>query len=50
MARQFVRNAGGKANIVAKIERTEAIDSVEEILDVSDAIMVARSDLGIEVG
>ena len=49
-AREILRAAGGKAWIVAKIERAEAIDALDDILDVSDAIMVARGDLGVEVG
>ncbi|MEQ1601822.1 MAG: pyruvate kinase [Methylophilaceae bacterium] len=50
LARALVRAAGGKANIVAKIERAEAIDALEEIIEASDVIMVARGDLGVEVG
>lgn len=50
LARQLVTEAGGKAWIVAKIERTEAIANLEEIIDAADAIMVARGDLGVEVG
>jgi pyruvate kinase len=42
--------AGGKAMLVAKIERAEAIPALEDILDASDAIMVARGDLAVEVG
>lgn len=49
-ARILVREAGGTASIVAKIERAEAIEAAEDILRVSDAIMVARGDLGVEVG
>jgi pyruvate kinase len=49
-ARQLVREAGGTASIIAKIERAEAIDAAEEILEAADAIMVARGDLGVEVG
>jgi len=49
-AREILRAAGGKAWIVAKIERAEAIEALEEILDAADAIMVARGDLGVEVG
>ena len=49
-ARELLRAAGGKSLLVAKIERTEAIENLEEILDASDAIMVARGDLGVEVG
>jgi pyruvate kinase len=49
-ARELVRAAGGTANIVAKIERAEAIPALAEIIDAADAIMVARGDLGVEVG
>lgn len=49
-ARGLVREAGGQAGIIAKVERAEAIDALEEIIDASDAIMVARGDLGVEVG
>jgi pyruvate kinase len=49
-ARRLVRKAGGNASIVAKIERAEAIEALEEIIDASDVIMVARGDLGVEVG
>ncbi|TVO60402.1 pyruvate kinase [Denitromonas ohlonensis] len=50
MARQLMRAAGGKALLIAKIERTEAVTNLEEILDASDGIMVARGDLAVEVG
>jgi pyruvate kinase len=49
-ARELVRAAGGHAGIIAKVERAEAIEALEEIIDASDAIMVARGDLGVEVG
>ena len=49
-ARSLVQAAGGSASIVAKIERAEAIDNLEAIINASDAIMVARGDLGVEVG
>ena len=50
LARTLVRKAGGKASIIAKIERAEAIEDLEAIIEASDAIMVARCDLGVEVG
>lgn len=49
-ARELIKKAGGTASIVAKIERAEAIEALEEIIDASDVIMVARGDLGVEVG
>jgi pyruvate kinase len=49
-ARDLMRQAGGRALMVAKIERAEAIVALEEILDASDCIMVARGDLAVEVG
>jgi pyruvate kinase len=50
MARELMRASGGKALMIAKIERYEAIDNLEEILKASDGIMVARGDLAVEVG
>ncbi len=50
MARQLMRAAGGRALLIAKIERAEAITFLEEIIDASDGIMVARGDLAVEVG
>ena len=49
-ARQLMRAAGGRAMLIAKIERAEAIPALEEIIEASDGIMVARGDLAIEVG
>jgi len=49
-ARQLLREAGGYGGIIAKIERAEALEQIEEIITASDAIMVARGDLGVEVG
>ena len=50
LSRDLMQKAGGKSLIIAKIERTEAIENLAEILDASDGIMVARGDLGVEVG
>lgn len=50
LARRLIKKAGGTASIVAKIERAEAIDALRDIIQASDAIMVARGDLGVEVG
>lgn len=49
-ARSLLREAGGDASLVAKIERTEAIAVLGEIVDASDVVMVARGDLGVEIG
>ncbi|MGB5347312.1 MAG: pyruvate kinase, partial [Woeseia sp.] len=49
-ARRLFREAGGHGFIVAKIERTEAMDEIESIIRASDAVMVARGDLGVEMG
>jgi pyruvate kinase len=49
-ARALLREAGGTAALVAKIERAEAIENLSEIVEVSDAVMVARGDLGVEIG
>lgn len=50
MARQLLRAAGSHALLIAKIERTEAVANLDEILEASDGIMVARGDLAVEVG
>jgi pyruvate kinase len=49
-ARRLLREAGGAGLVVAKIERAEAIARLDEIVSASDAVMVARGYLGIEVG
>ncbi len=49
-ARDLLRRAGGTAHLIAKIERAEAIANLEGIIDASDAVMVARGDLGVEMG
>jgi pyruvate kinase len=48
-AKAAIKAAGGDAPVIAKIERAEAIDHLDEILDVCDAVMVARGDLGVEM-
>jgi pyruvate kinase len=49
-ARRLLHEAGGHAWIVSKIERAEAIDDLEDITRASDVLMVARGDLGVEIG
>jgi len=49
-ARELVRAAGGSCNLVAKIERAEALPVLREIVEASDVVMVARGDLGVEIG
>jgi pyruvate kinase len=49
-ARRLLRQEGGQGFIVAKIERSEALVNLDRIIQASDAVMVARGDLGVEVG
>ncbi len=49
-AKKLLREAGSHARVVAKIERAEAIENLEEIIDASDVVMIARGDLGVEIG
>ncbi|HKD53035.1 MAG TPA: pyruvate kinase [Steroidobacteraceae bacterium] len=49
-ARTLLRAAGSDARLVAKIERHEAVDNLPGIIDAADVIMVARGDLGVEMG
>lgn len=49
-ARERLKRAGGHGKLLAKIERAEAIRHLESITEASDAVMVARGDLGVEVG
>lgn len=49
-ARQLLLAAGSEAGLIAKIERTEAVENLDEIILASDAVMVARGDLGVEMG
>ena len=47
--KHLIGKRNGKAKVIAKIEKPEAIDEIDEILKVTDAIMVARGDLGVEI-
>jgi pyruvate kinase len=49
-ARRLMREAGGAALLVAKIERAEAVKNFDTIAIASDVIMIARGDLGVELG
>jgi pyruvate kinase len=49
-ARRLLCEAGSQARLVAKIERVEAVKNLEEIIDASHAVLVARGDLGVEIG
>ncbi|MFT4257160.1 MAG: pyruvate kinase [Pseudoxanthomonas sp.] len=49
-ARRIAREHGSDAALVSKIERTEAIENLAEIVEASDVVMVARGDLGVEIG
>ncbi len=49
-ARRLLARAGSDAGLVAKIERAVAVTRLEEILEETDAVMVARGDLAVEVG
>lgn len=47
--RRFLREKGATSMLIAKIERREALDNLDEILEVTDGVMVARGDLGIDI-
>jgi pyruvate kinase len=49
-ARELLEEQGCYAGLVAKVERTEAIANIEDIIEASDAVMVARGDLAVEIG
>ena len=48
--RALIEQAGSHAHVIAKIEKAEAVDSLEDVLEEADAVMVARGDLGVEIG
>lgn len=48
--RRLIEEAGSTANIIAKVEKAEAVENLDEILAETDAVMVARGDLGVEIG
>lgn len=49
-AKALITEYGGAAGVIAKIERTEAVDNIDEIIQASDGVMVARGDLAVEIG
>ena len=48
-ARKIIIDNGGEVQLFAKIEKFDAVENIDEILEYSDGLMVARGDLGIEV-
>src|SRR5512146_1462264 len=50
LARKFVTECGGNQPIIAKIERAEAVTALDAILEQADGVMIARGDLGVEMG
>src|SRR6266702_3767115 len=46
----IIRQHGSPARVIAKIEKAEAVAALEEVLHEADAVMVARGDLGVEIG
>ena len=49
-ARRVVAECGGRSSIIAKIERAEAVATLDAILEQADGVMIARGDLGVELG
>jgi len=47
-AKKFLKEAAKQIPVIAKIERKEALESIDEILSAADGVMVARGDLGVE--
>ena len=48
--KELITQAGSRASVIAKVEKAEAVDALDAVLHESDAIMVARGDLGVEIG
>jgi pyruvate kinase len=47
--KQIIADSGKPARVIAKIEKPEAIDNIDEIIAATDGVMVARGDLGVEM-
>jgi pyruvate kinase len=50
LARDLVEQAGGQTSLIAKIERSDALAIIDEIINACEGVMVARGDLGVEIG
>src|SRR5881394_2953662 len=48
--KDLIKQAGSTANVIAKVEKAEAVDALHAVLEEADAVMVARGDLGVEIG
>ncbi|HEY3106784.1 MAG TPA: pyruvate kinase [Gaiellaceae bacterium] len=48
--REVIQSAGSDTLIIAKVEKAEALEELDAIVSASDAVMVARGDLGVEIG
>ncbi len=48
--RALIEQSGSHAHVIAKIEKAEAVDVLDDVLAETDAVMVARGDLGVEIG
>ncbi|HEX6679407.1 MAG TPA: pyruvate kinase [Gaiellaceae bacterium] len=48
--KDLIQQAGSPAHVIAKIEKAEAVDALPAVLEETDAVMVARGDLGVEIG
>jgi pyruvate kinase len=48
--RDLIEAAGSPAHVIAKIEKSEAVDVLDDVLRETDAVMIARGDLGVEIG
>jgi len=47
--KKIIADRGKKCRVIAKVEKPEAVENIDEIIDAADAIMVARGDLGVEI-
>lgn len=50
LVRKLLQENGSDASIIAKIETSESLEVIDEILECTEAIMIARGDLGVEIG